>query len=109
MAELDVKKNVRNKPSVKRLELEYKGENYIIINLEAKVIDVNGELCSCGNRGCLETIASVKALTHMAFEGYSLKGLVRFDEYLSSIYGDYMVLPPKSKQCPPHHYKSYII
>ena len=44
MAELDVKKNVRNKPNVKRLELEYKGENYIIINLEAKVIDVNGEL-----------------------------------------------------------------
>ena len=44
MAELDVKKMVRNKPNVKRLELEYKGENYIIINLEAKVIDVNGEL-----------------------------------------------------------------
>lgn len=44
MAELDVKKKVRNKPNVKRLELEYKGENYIIINLEAKVIDVNGEL-----------------------------------------------------------------
>lgn len=44
MSELDVKKNVRNKPKVKRLELEYKGENYIIINLEAKVIDVNGEL-----------------------------------------------------------------
>ena len=44
MAELDVKKMVRNKPNVKRLELEYKGENYIIINLEAKVIDVNGQL-----------------------------------------------------------------
>ena len=44
VAELDVKKIVRNKPSVKRLELEYKDENYIIINLEAKVIDVNGEL-----------------------------------------------------------------
>ncbi len=44
MAELDVKKMVRNKPNVKRLELEYKDENYIIINLEAKVIDVNGEL-----------------------------------------------------------------
>ena len=44
MANLDVKKNVRNKQNVKRLELEYKNENYIIINLEAKVIDVNGEL-----------------------------------------------------------------
>ena len=44
MTELDVKKMVKNKPSVKRLELEYKGENYIIINFEAKVIDVNGDL-----------------------------------------------------------------
>lgn len=44
MVELDVKKMVRNKPKVKRLELEYKDENYIIINLEEKVIDVNGSL-----------------------------------------------------------------
>lgn len=44
MIELDVKKMVRNKPKVKRLELEYKDENYIIINLEEKVIDVNGSL-----------------------------------------------------------------
>lgn len=34
-------------------------------------VDVNGEICSCGNRGCLETIASVKALTKMAFSGYA--------------------------------------
>lgn len=44
MAELDVKKMVNNKPDIKRLELEYKDMNYIIINFEAKVIDVNGEL-----------------------------------------------------------------
>ncbi|HIS18541.1 MAG TPA: hypothetical protein IAC02_08050 [Candidatus Coprovivens excrementavium] len=44
MVELDVKKIVRNKPKVKRLELEYQGDNYIIINLEANVIDVNGKL-----------------------------------------------------------------
>ena len=44
MVELDVKKIVKNKPSIKRVEIEYKNENYIIINLEAKVIDVNGEL-----------------------------------------------------------------
>jgi hypothetical protein len=44
MAELDVKKQVRNKPLVKRLEIEYKDMNYIIINLEEHVIDVNGEL-----------------------------------------------------------------
>ncbi len=44
MVSLDVKKIVRNKPKVKRLELEYQGDNYIIINLEANVIDVNGKL-----------------------------------------------------------------
>lgn len=44
MAELDVKKMVNNKPGIKRLELEYKDMNYIIINFETKVIDINGEL-----------------------------------------------------------------
>lgn len=43
-AVLDVKKIVNNKPNVKRLELEYRDMNYIIINFEANVIDVNGEL-----------------------------------------------------------------
>jgi hypothetical protein len=41
---LDVKKQVNNKPKIKRLELDYKDMNYIIINFEEKVIDVNGEL-----------------------------------------------------------------
>lgn len=44
MTNLDVKKMVNNKPLIKRIELEYKDMNYIIINLEAKVIDVNGFL-----------------------------------------------------------------
>ena len=44
MAELDVKKQVKNKPSIKRIEIEYKDMNYIIINLVERVIDVNGEL-----------------------------------------------------------------
>lgn len=44
MAELDIKTMVNNKPNIKRIELEYYDMNYIIINLEAKVIDVNGEL-----------------------------------------------------------------
>ena len=44
MAELDVKKMNVDKPHIKRIELEYKDMNYIIINLEEKVIDVNGDL-----------------------------------------------------------------
>lgn len=44
MAELDVKKMVNNNPNIKRIELEYYDMNYIIINLEAQVIDINGNL-----------------------------------------------------------------
>ena len=44
MATLDVDKKYLDKKNIKRIELEYKDMNYIIINLEEKVIDVNGEL-----------------------------------------------------------------
>lgn len=43
-AVLDVKKNVKNKPSIGRLEIEYKDMHYIIVNFNEKVIDVDGEL-----------------------------------------------------------------
>ena len=43
-AVLDTKKMDIEKPKLKRIEIEYKDMNYIIINLEEKVIDVNGEL-----------------------------------------------------------------
>lgn len=33
-------------------------------------VDINGEMCSCGNRGCLETVASVKALLRQAYTRY---------------------------------------
>ena len=44
MATLDVDKKYLDKKNIKRIELEYKDMNYIIINLEEKLIDVNGEL-----------------------------------------------------------------
>lgn len=34
-------------------------------------VDINGETCSCGNKGCLETVASVKALLKQAYEKYT--------------------------------------
>lgn len=33
-------------------------------------VDINGEMCTCGNRGCLETVASVKALLKQAYDKY---------------------------------------
>ena len=41
---LDIKKQVNNKPNIKRLEIDYKDMNYIIINFLEKIINVNGEL-----------------------------------------------------------------
>lgn len=43
-AVLDVDKKYIDKPGVKRLEIEYGDMNYIIVNLDAKVIDVDGKL-----------------------------------------------------------------
>jgi len=43
-AVLDVKKEVKNKPSIGKLEIEYKDMHYIIVNFREKVIDVDGEL-----------------------------------------------------------------
>ena len=41
-AVLDVEKKHKEKKHIKRLELEYDMDNYIIFNLEEKVIDVDG-------------------------------------------------------------------
>ena len=43
-AVLDVEKKYKEKKKIKRLELEYDNTNYIIFNLEEKVIDVNGSI-----------------------------------------------------------------
>ena len=42
--ELEVTKKVRNKPMIKRVELDYGDMNYIIVNLLENVIDVDGKL-----------------------------------------------------------------
>ena len=43
-AVLDVEKKYIDKPSIKRVELEYGDMNYIIVNLVERVIDVDGKL-----------------------------------------------------------------
>ena len=42
--ELETNKKSSKKVHIKRVEIEYKDMNYIIVNLEENVIDVNGEL-----------------------------------------------------------------
>lgn len=48
----------------------YRGVSFGAGEIGHTTVDVNGEVCSCGNRGCLETVASVKALRKRVFEGY---------------------------------------
>ena len=36
--------------------------------------------------------------TEYPFEGYNFKGFRDYDEYLSSLYGDYMTLPPENER-----------
>ena len=43
-AVLDVKKQIDNQPDIKRIEIEYGEDNYVIINLVEHVIDVDGKL-----------------------------------------------------------------
>lgn len=46
-------------------------------------------------------------LTELPFEGYSFKAVSDYDAYLSSIYGDYMKLPPEDKRVAHHTFKAY--
>ena len=48
----------------------YRGISFGAGEIGHTTVDINGEMCSCGNRGCLETVASVKSLRKKVYEGY---------------------------------------
>lgn len=41
------------------------------------------------------------------FEGFTFKAPIGYKEYLTSLYGDYMKLPPKEQRVSHHKYKAY--
>ena len=43
----------------------------------------------------------------LPFENYKFKAIAAYDTYLSSIYGDYMKLPPEEKRISHHTFKAY--
>lgn len=47
--------------------------------------------------------------TELPFEGINFKAIAQYDKYLSSIYGDYMTLPPEEKRVSHHTFKAYYL
>ena len=41
------------------------------------------------------------------FEGYRLNAMIGYEEYLTSLYGDYMKMPPKDKQVSHHDFRAF--
>lgn len=80
--EIEVNKNNLDKFEIKRIELEYKDMNYIIVNLEEKVIDVNGDIWEFSL-----TVDDYKLIKSMTWE---YKDLDEFDYW-----------PDKTKDHPP--------
>ena len=46
----------------------YRGSNHIAGEFGHTLIDIKGEKCSCGRIGCLETVASGKALVEYVLQ-----------------------------------------
>ena len=45
----------------------------------------------------------------LPFEEQRFKAISAYDTYLSSIYGDYMTLPPEEKRVSHHTFKAYYL
>ena len=48
-----------------------------------------------------------ESFVDMDFEGYKLRGIKNYDEYLTAMYGDYMRLPPENERVCHHGFLAY--
>ena len=62
-----------------------------------------------GSYGKREVMESAVFLHYsdLCFEGHTYRAIKAYDRYLSSLYGDYMQLPPEEKRVSPHQYDVY--
>lgn len=65
--------------------------------------------CVCGSYREREIMTkdAFENYVDLKFEGHMLKGIEKYDEYLTKHYNKYMELPPKDKQETHHTYKAY--
>ena len=65
--------------------------------------------CICGSYGKREILPSdiFSKFTELSFENKKFMVITAYEKYLSSLYGDYMKLPPKEKQITHHTFKAY--
>ncbi len=63
----------------------------------------------CGSYRKREIIggSACKTFVPVTFEGHEFMGFAGYDTYLSSIYGDYMQLPPEEKRVAHHEFNAY--
>lgn len=56
----------------------------------------------------IQSIFDIEDCIDIEFEGHMVRMIRRYDEYLKTIYGDYMKLPPVEKQVTHHNFVAYI-
>ena len=87
--------------SKKRLARDY-DTLAVAVSDSTVICERNGRTkLDCYDRSCLEELADY------TFEGESFKGPRNYDQYLTSLYGDYMPEPPVEKRKTHHSFKAY--
>jgi lipopolysaccharide cholinephosphotransferase len=51
--------------------------------------------------------AVMEGTVMLDFEGGKYEAPLRYHDYLTAIYGDYMTPPPENKRVSPHRFKAY--
>ncbi len=69
--------------------------------------DYAAVVCGCYREKEILPTEVFTTLTEVEFEGKQFMAFERYDEYLRSIYGDYMKLPPEDKRVSHHMFQAY--
>ena len=87
---------------IEKIEAYYK--NFSIDNSECAAI-----ICGSYRLHEIMPVEVLNCFSTVEFEGYMFSAFTNYHIYLSSIYGDYMKLPPKGKQIPHHTFTAFKI